>query len=139
MDDSILNTIKKMLGLEDEYQPFDVDVIVLINSALMSLNQLGVGPKGGFTIKDYNSTWSDFLVNDVNLEAVKNYVYLKVKVTFDPPNSGAVLESYKQQINELEWRLNVQAESIETFDFITNDSKPAFERKPKKEGCLYGS
>lgn len=118
MDDSILNTVKKMLGLEDEYQPFDTNVIVLINSALMSLTQLGVGPKEGFTIKDYTATWSDFLTNDVKLEAVKDYVYLKVKVTFDPPSGASVLDAYKQQINELEWRLNVQAESVETFDFV---------------------
>lgn len=118
MDDSILNTIKKMLGLEDAYTPFDADVIVLINSALMNLTQLGVGPKEGFAITDYTTKWSDFLVNEVKLEAVKNYVYLKVKVTFDPPTGASVLEAYKQQINELEWRLNVQAESVETFDFI---------------------
>lgn len=118
MDESILTTIKKMLGLDDEYQPFDADVIVLINSALMTLTQLGVGPKNGYVITDYNSKWSDFLVNDVKLEAVKNYVYLKVRVTFDPPTSSSVLEAYKQQLNELEWRLNVQAESVENFNFV---------------------
>lgn len=118
MDESILITIKKMLGLDDEYQPFDADVIVLINSALMTLTQLGVGPKNGYAITDYNSKWSDFLVNDVKLEAVKNYVYLKVRVTFDPPTSSSVLEAYKQQLNELEWRLNVQAESVENFNFV---------------------
>lgn len=118
MDESILTTIKKMLGLDDGYQPFDADVIVLINSALMTLTQLGVGPKNGYAITDYNSKWSDFLVNDVKLEAVKNYVYLKVRVTFDPPTSSSVLEAYKQQLNELEWRLNVQAESVENFDFV---------------------
>jgi len=118
MDESILITIKKMLGLDDEYQPFDADVIVLINSALMTLTQLGVGPKNGYAITDYNSKWSDFLVNDIKLEAVKNYVYLKVRVTFDPPTSSSVLEAYKQQLNELEWRLNVQAESVENFNFV---------------------
>lgn len=118
MDDSILNTIKKMLGLEDEYQPFDVDVIVLINSAFMTLTQLGVGPELGFAIKDYTAKWSDFLTNDIKLEAVKQYVYLKVKVAFDPPTSSSVLEAYKQQISELEWRINVHAESVMDFDFI---------------------
>ena len=106
-----------MLGLSADYTPYDADVLVLINSALMNLNQLGVGPKNGYVIKDYTDAWSDFLVNDVNLEAVKQYVYLKVRITFDPPTSGAVLESYNKQIQELEWRLNVQAESIETFNF----------------------
>jgi hypothetical protein len=118
LDESIFNTIKKMLGLEDDYTPFDADVLVLINSAIMSLMQLGVGPKKGFVVRDYNDTWSDFLTNDVNLEATKNYIYLKVRITFDPPTSSAVLESYKQQIQELEWRLNVQAESIEEFNFM---------------------
>lgn len=118
MNDSILTTIKKMLGLDESYMPFDADVIVLINSALMILSQLGIGPKNGFSIDGYNSTWSDFLVNDVKLESVKNYIYLKVRVTFDPPTSSSVLEAYKQQLNELEWRLNVQAESVEDFDFV---------------------
>ena len=122
MDESILNTIKKLLGLETDYCPFDADIIVLINSAMMSLHQLGVGPKNGFSVKDFQDKWSDFLVNDVHLEAVKNYIYLKVRVTFDPPTSGSVLEAYKRQIEELEWRLNVQAESVEKFDFIEANS-----------------
>lgn len=118
MDESILNTIKKLLGLDVEYTPFDTDIIVLINSAMMTLTQLGIGPADGFSITDDTTNWSDFLVNDVKLEAVKNYIYLKVRVTFDPPASGSVLEAYKKQIEELEWRLNVQAESVETFDFM---------------------
>ena len=118
MNESILRDIKKMLGLDLFYTPYDVDVIVLINSALMVLCQLGVGPKKGFIVKDYSSTWEDFLINEVNLEAAKQYVYLKVRIVFDPPNSSAVLTSYEKQIQELEWRLNVQAESIETFDFM---------------------
>lgn len=119
MDESILGSVKKMLGLDADYFPYDMDVIVLINSALMVLCQLGVGPKKGFAIKDHLSTWRDFLVNEVNLEAAKQYVYLKVRVTFDPPTSSAVLSSYEKQIQELEWRLNVQAESVETFDFTS--------------------
>lgn len=118
MDESILRDIKKMLGLDLDYDPYNADVIVLINSALMVLCQLGVGPKKGFVVKDYTSKWSDFLVNDVNLEAAKQYVYLKVRVTFDPPSSSAVLSSYEKQMQELEWRLNVQAESVDTFDFV---------------------
>lgn len=118
MDESILRDIKKMLGLDVDYNPYDTDVIVLINSALMVLCQLGVGPKAGFVVKDYSSKWSDFLVNEVKLEAAKQYIYLKVRMTFDPPSSSAVLSSYEKQIQELEWRLNVQAESVETFDFV---------------------
>jgi len=123
MNESIVVTVKKMLGLDLDYDVFNSDVIVLINAALMSLTQLGIGPKEGFTVTDYTQTWSDFLVNGILLEAAKMYVFLKVKVTFDPPSSSTVLETYKQQISELEWRLNVQAESIENFDFMTNTKK----------------
>ena len=84
--DSILATIKKMLGIDDNYAVFDMDIIVLINSALMSLHQLDVGPKDGFSIRDYTQTWHQFLTNEVKLEAAKTYVYLKVKTTFDPPS-----------------------------------------------------
>lgn len=122
MNDSILLTIKKMLGLEENYTPFDVDVIIHINSALMILNQLGIGPKGGFEISDASSKWSDFLTNSVNLGSVKNYVYLSVKMLFDPPTNSFVLDAMKRQVEELGWRLNVQAESAETFDFVVDDN-----------------
>lgn len=118
---SILGTVKKMLGLETEYTVFDTDVTVLINSALMTLHQLGVGPKNGMIITGYDETWNMLLVNSVKLEAARMYVYLKVKNTFDPPTSSFVLEAYNKQIAELEWRLNVQAESVEKFDFVEKD------------------
>lgn len=121
--DSILATVKKMLGIDDDYSVFDMDVIVLINSALMTLQQLGVGPKEGFVVRDYTQNWHQFLTNEVKLEAAKQYVYLKVKTIFDPPSSGTVMEAYNRQIAELEWRLNVQAESVETFDFVEKDKK----------------
>ena len=121
INDSILLTIKKMLGLDDEYTPFDTDVIIHINSALMTLNQLGIGPKGGFEISDASSTWSDFLTNSVNLGSVKNYVYLSVKMLLDPPTNSFVLDAMKRQVEELGWRLNIQAESAETFDFVADD------------------
>ena len=127
MDDSILATIKKMLGLATEYTAFDQDIIVLINSQFMVLQQLGVGTKDvhGFAIKDYSEKWKDFLENDVNLRAVKEYIYMKVRMVFDPPGNSFVMDAYKQQCQELEWRLNVQAESVETFNFITdNDGFP---------------
>lgn len=122
MGDSILVTIKKMLGLEDNYTPFDVDVMVHINAALMSLTQLGIGPKEGFTITDYTQTWSDFITNEVKLGAVKTYVYLKVKMVFDPPTNSYLMDAMKQQAEEIGWRLNVQAESVEKFDFMKKDS-----------------
>lgn len=122
MSDSILVTIKKMLGLEECYTPFDTDVRVLINSAIMSLTQLGVGPKEGFIVSDYNERWSDFITNEVKLGAVKTYIYLKVKMLFDPPTNSYVMDAMKQQAEEIGWRLNVQAESVEKFDFMNEDS-----------------
>ena len=110
MEESILISIKKLLGIAREYSHFDTDVIIHINTAFMSLNQLGVGPKEGFSIKDEKTKWKDF-INDERLNAVQTYIYLKVKLVFDPPLNSSVLESNKQMINELEWRLNVQAES----------------------------
>lgn len=111
--ESILTSIKKLLGPEEEYDHFDTDIILHINSVFMVLTQIGVGPAEGFSIKDKTATWSDFLPDgtEARLEAVKTYVYLRVKILFDPPTSSFVMESYKQQINELEWRLNIAAES----------------------------
>lgn len=117
-NNSILYTIKKMLGLEEDYTPFDQDVIVHINSALMTLTQLNVGPKTGFMITGYEEEWDDFLTNNVMLGAAKNYVYLKVRMLFDPPSNSFVMEALKQQAEEIGWRLNVMAESVETFDFM---------------------
>lgn len=111
--DSILTSIKKLLGVADEYTHFDPDIVMHINSVLMILTQLGVGPAEGFIIEDETSVWNDFIpdANPVKLEAVKSYIYLKVRLLFDPPLSSAVLESINRQISELEWRLNVAAES----------------------------
>lgn len=108
--DSILTSIKKLLGITEEYENFDQDIIMHINSAFMILNQLGVGPKSGFSINDKSSTWNEFIPEGSNLEAVKTYVHLKVKLMFDPPLSSTVIEAIKSQINELEWRLNVSVD-----------------------------
>ena len=108
--DSILTSIKKLLGITEEYENFDQDIIMHINSAFMILNQLGVGPKTGFSINDKSSTWDEFIPESSNLEAVKTYVHLKVKLMFDPPLSSTVIEAIKSQINELEWRLNVSVD-----------------------------
>ena len=110
MDESILLTIKKILGVPEDYKVFDVDLIVHINSVLLILQQLGVGPKSGFSITGTEETWSDFFTNPENLEAVKSYVGIKTKLLFDPPDSSFVLDSYKTLANELEWRLNVQVD-----------------------------
>ena len=110
--ESILTSIKKLLGISEEYEHFDPDIVMHINSALMVLTQLGVGPKEGFSIEDETSLWSDFLGDDTRFEAVKSYIHLKVKLLFDPPTNSAVIESITKSISELEWRLNVAAETF---------------------------
>lgn len=109
--ESILTSIKKLLGIEEEYEHFDSDIIMHINSVFMVLNQLGVGPSEGFSIEDDTSVWTDFTSGNSNIEAVKSYIYLKVKLLFDPPLSSAAIESIKRMIDEYEWRLNVAAEN----------------------------
>lgn len=108
---SILKTIKKLLGIADDQTNFDTDLIVHINSVFMTLNQLGVGPDEGFTIADEFANWEDFIPADTNLELVKTYVYLKVRLLFDPPLSSSVLSAMERMASEYEWRLNVKAES----------------------------
>lgn len=109
--DSILQSIKKLLGLDENYDAFDDDVIMHINSVLMILTQLGVGPKNGFSITGEEETWGDYLGEDISkLGAVKTYVYLKVKTMFDPTSSSVVNEATKEMLKELEWRLNSEIE-----------------------------
>lgn len=102
-----------MLGVDEEYDCFDTDIILHINSVLMILTQLGVGPSEGFIITDKTATWEDFLKDTKKLESVKSYVYLKVKLLFDPPLSSAVMDATNSLIRELEWRLNVAGEEDE--------------------------
>lgn len=111
MEESILISIKKLLGLSKDDDSFDTDIIIHINTAFTTLNQLGVGPEEGFSIEDDIATWSDFIGDDKKLKAVQTYIYLKVKLVFDPPLNSAILEANKQTLNELEWRLNLEAES----------------------------
>lgn len=110
--ESILTSIKKMLGITEEYTHFDADLIMHINSVFVTLRQLGVGPEEGFRIEDETSLWSDFISeDDMRFESVKTYIYLKVRLLFDPPLNSAVIESINRISNELEWRLNIEAES----------------------------
>ena len=108
--ESILTSIKKLLGMGEDYTHFDDDIIMHINMVFSTLNQLGVGPPNGFIIKDNEAVWGDFVNDEKKFEAVKTYIYLKVKTVFDPPQSSAVLESIKENIAELEWRLSDSAE-----------------------------
>lgn len=113
--ESILISIKKLLGIPKEYRHFDVDIIVHINSVFMVLNQLGVGPKEGFSISDEYVTWDEYLPEDAMLESVKSYMYLKVKLLFDSSTlSSSVIESYNRMISEYEWRLNVAVDTPES-------------------------
>ena len=111
--ESILISIKKMLGIDEEYTHFDADIIMHINSVFMILQQLGVGPKEGFAISDEFTVWIDYISDPVKLQIVKSYMALRVRLLFDPPTSSAHMESIKQQIAEFEWRMNVEAETGE--------------------------
>ncbi len=108
--ESILTSIKKLLGIEEEYKHFDPDIVMQINSAFGVLTQLGVGPEEGFFIEDEGAVWSDYLFGDRRLEFVKTYIYLKVRLGFDPPQSSAAIEAINRQISELEWRINLTVE-----------------------------
>lgn len=109
---SILTSIKKLLGITEEYTHFDADLIMHINSVLMALRQMGIGPSTGFSITGPYETWEDFLGDELSmLESVKSYTYHKVRLMFDPPTSSALMEAINRQIGELEWRLNVASES----------------------------
>lgn len=110
METSILTSIKKLLGIEADYTHFDQDIVMYINSAFSTLAQLGVGPTTGFRIEDDQADWNNFVGDRLDLELVKTYVYLKVRLIFDPPQNSFLVDSIKNQISEHEWRLNVQAE-----------------------------
>lgn len=110
--ESILTSIKKLLGIEENYIHFDADIIMHINSVFMTLTQLGVGPPEGFYIEDDTTTWLEFIPDMTKLQAVKTYMYMKVKLLFDPGSIGSsTLASYERMISEYEWRLNHAVES----------------------------
>ena len=112
MSDSILDSTKKILGLDSEYTPFDHDVIIYINSTFSILDQLGIGPIGGFSIEDNTATWDDYVVPSNQLQLVRTYVYLKTRMLFDPPTTSFLIEAMNNQIKEIEWRLNSVREVI---------------------------
>lgn len=112
--ESILNSIKKLLGIAEDYDHFDSDIIMHINSVFTTLTQLGVGPEDGFSINDEAEKWEDFLPEERMIHSVKSYMFMKVKLMFDPPLSSAVIECTKEQIKEMEWRLQVAVDSANT-------------------------
>lgn len=107
--DSILTSIKKLLGIDEEYEHFDKDIVIHINSAFMILTQLGVGPKEGFKIHSKEETWEQYEGID-DLQGVIDYVYMKTRIIFDPPANSFTVASLEREIKEMEWRLNVKAE-----------------------------
>lgn len=109
--ESILTSVKKLLGIDEDYKQFDTDIIIHINTVFMVLTQIGVGPSEGFSISDEYSTWEDFTDNKTFLNSVKSYMYLRVKLLFDPPLSSAAMDSLKKLADEFEWRLQVAAEN----------------------------
>ena len=114
--ESILTSIKKLLGIAEEYTHFDADLIMHINSVLSILTQIGVGPAEGFSIKDESSVWEDFVPENSKLELIKSYTYMKVKLLFDPPLISAVIESTNRIISELEWRIQVAVDPVKTIE-----------------------
>lgn len=102
---SILTSIKKLLGLSENYEHFDAEVIMHINNTFMTLTQLGVGPANGFRITDANTTWKEFIPEEhILFGSLETYVYMKVKLIFDPPSSSAVIQAFQTSIKEFEWR-----------------------------------
>lgn len=114
LDGPILDDVKKALGIGEDYDVFDLDIAMAINTAFFSLQQLGVGPRIAYQLSDdYSDTWIQFF-NDTdvpeNYAAVKSYIVMKTKLMFDPPSVGHAVTAMNEMVKELEWRLNVQAE-----------------------------
>lgn len=107
MTDSILDSIKKLLGYQPDYTAFDTDITLHINSVFSTLHQIGVGPEEGFEIENSSSKWEEFLGGNLKINTVKSYVYFRVRLMFDPPTTSYAQESMQKQINEMEWRLQV--------------------------------
>ena len=116
MSDSILDSTKKILGLEATYTAFDLDILTHINTVFSDLQQLGIGPIEGFAIEDAAAEWDDFLAGDLTMNSVKTYMYLRVRLLFDPPTTSYLIASLKEQQQALEWRLNVIREGVSWTD-----------------------
>lgn len=110
MGQSILDSTKKALGLDAEYTAFDVDIIMHINSVFSDLSQLGLGPAEGFQIEDKTAEWETYENGDPRYNGVKSYMYLRVRLMFDPPATSFAIAAFEKQVERAEWRLNVQKE-----------------------------
>lgn len=116
MNESILQSIKKLLGIVPEYTAFDEDIIMNINSVFSVLAQLGISGAQGFKITNEEAVWGDVIDESYDMEMIKTYIFMKVKLMFDPPLNSSVLQSYKEQIQELEWRLNIECDETLKLD-----------------------
>lgn len=112
MNESILTSVKKALGLDEDYTAFDPDLVLFINGVLADLHQLGIGPLEGFELTGPDEEWTEFLSNDMTMNNVKTYVYLRAKLQFDPPDSGYAINSFQEQINKAEWRISEHREEM---------------------------
>lgn len=122
MEESILTSIKKLLGITKEYEYFDEDIKIHINSTFTTLHQLGIGPKEkAFQITGKTETWDMFMQDDKNMESVKTYIYLKVRLLFDPPANSNVMAAFQEQAAEYEWRLNVECDDTWLDEEVTTD------------------
>ena len=110
MEESIFESIKSLLGPDASYDVFDQDILIHINTAISVLTQIGVGPASGFMVTGPDETWQDFIGDDKILQMVKTYIYMKVKMAFDPPANSSVLNAYNEACKEYEWRLNVEVD-----------------------------
>ena len=111
VSESILNSIKKLLNISKDEHAFDTDIIIHINSVISALLQIGIGPSEGFRVSDETDTWQDYIADEQKIDYIKTYIYLKVKMIFDPPLNSSLMQSFNETIRELEWRLHINYES----------------------------
>ena len=124
MEDSILTSTKKILGMDEGYTAFDLDILTHINMVFTTLHDLGVGPDTGFMIEDKTKTWTEYTDNELQRNAVRTYMFFRVKLAFDPPQTAHLVNALNEQIKELEWRLNVRREG-ESWEPPVQPSSPS--------------
>ena len=119
-EESILVYVKRLLGIQSDYNHFDPDIIYGINAAFAVLTQLGVGPAEGFMISDDTSKWSDFVTDKSRLSLIKEYVCLRTRLLFDPPSSSALIDAMNKTVAEYEWRLYVASDGDDSISKVLN-------------------
>lgn len=138
METSILTSTKKTLGLAENYAAFDLDIITFINTAFSTLTDLGVGPAEGFMIEDETVKWEDYIGDAAKVDQlnhVKTYIFLRVRLLFDPPTTSYLIGAFEKQLEELEWRLNVKRETTEWTD---PDPEPVLPSRDPNDGWMGG-